>query len=148
MNRALQWSLVAGFILVFLAGGVTGAFFGASQVRHRFFEPHKGLMNERMRERLRVQLDLTPEQVAQLSPIIDKTTAELEQIRRETARRVRETFAESHEQMTAALTEEQRAKLRKIELRHGHKRRFHEHRRPRRPHAADHDSVSQPNYRH
>lgn len=144
MSRALQGKLIAGFILVFLAGAVTGAFFGASQTRHRFFKPHKGMMSETMRERLRVQLNLTPEQVAQISPIIDKTTAQLEQIRKETGRRVRETFAESHEQMTAALTEEQRAKLQKIELRHRHKRRSHEHRRQRRPYEADQDRAPQP----
>jgi len=28
MNRALQWKLIAGFLLVFVAGGITGAFLG------------------------------------------------------------------------------------------------------------------------
>ena len=26
MNRALQWKLIVGFILVFIAGAITGAF--------------------------------------------------------------------------------------------------------------------------
>jgi len=123
MNRALKWKLIVGFVLVFAAGGMTGAFFGASHARHLFFaEPHRGMMSERMRDRFRAQLNLTPEQVAKISPIMDKAAAQLEEIRRTTGRRVRETFAEAHREMAADLTEEQRAKLQEIEARH---RRWH-----------------------
>ena len=127
MSRALQWKLIVGFILVFVAGGMTGAFFGASHARRIFFEGHDGgMMSERMREHLRRQLNLTPEQVAKISPIIDKTAAQLEQIRRDTGRRVHETFAEAHQQMAAHLTDEQRVKLQKIEAHHRHGHGFHE----------------------
>jgi len=127
MSRALQWKLIVGFILVFVAGGMTGAFFGASHARRIFFEAHHGgMMSERMREHLRRQLNLTPEQVAKISPIIDKTAAQLEQIRRDTGRRVHETFAEAHQQMAAHLTDEQRVKLQKIEAHHRHGHGFHE----------------------
>ena len=40
MNRALQWKLIAGFLLVFIAGGITGAFVGGSYARYHFFELH------------------------------------------------------------------------------------------------------------
>src|SRR5207244_4225236 len=87
MNRALQWKLIAGFILVFIAGGMTGVFFGAVHARHLFFEfHHPGLMGVRMRDRLRTELKLTPEQVAKISPIIDKTAAQLADIRKEKER--------------------------------------------------------------
>ncbi len=39
MNRALKWKLIAGFVLVFLAGGMTGAFIVASQTHHLFLGP-------------------------------------------------------------------------------------------------------------
>src|SRR6266487_1210937 len=72
MNRALQWKLIAGFILVFIAGGMTGAFLGGVHARHLFFEFHQpGVMATRMRDRLRTELHLTPEQVAKISPIIE-----------------------------------------------------------------------------
>jgi Spy/CpxP family protein refolding chaperone len=123
MNRALQWKLIAGFILVFIAGGMTGAFFAVSHSRHIFMEAHQpGVMSERMRERLRVELKLTPEQTAKLSPIIDKSTAELDQIRRETGRRVHETFLQAHREMAVYLTDEQRGNLQRLEARH---RRWH-----------------------
>jgi Spy/CpxP family protein refolding chaperone len=119
MNRALQWKLIAGFILVFIAGGMTGAFIAASHSRHMFIVSHRPeLMAQRMRERLRHELKLTPEQLAKISPIIDKSTTQLEEIRMETGRRVHETFVQAHREMAANLTEEQRAKLQQLEARH------------------------------
>lgn len=117
MNRGLKWKLITGFLLVFVAGGMTGAFFGASHARHLFFESPPGAMGERMRERLR-ELDLTPEQMAKISPIIDKTAAQLEQTRHETGRRVHELLMEAHREMAAHLSDEQRAKLQAMEARH------------------------------
>jgi Spy/CpxP family protein refolding chaperone len=128
MNGGLKWKLAVGFLLVFIAGATTGAFFGATHARHVFFEAHRGILGERMRERLRVELNLTPDQVSKISPIVDKTAAQLEQTRRETGRRVHELFSESHRQIAEFLTPEQRAKLQQMEARH---RRFMEHRRDR-----------------
>jgi len=126
MNRALQWKLVGGFILVFIAGGMTGAFFGAMHARHLFFElHHPGLMGIRMRDRLRTELNLTPEQVAKISPIIDKTAAQLAEIRKETGRRVHEIMVEAHREMAANLTNDQRLKLQEMEARHRHWHRAH-----------------------
>lgn len=123
MNRALKWKLIVGFVLVFVAGGMTGAFLGASHARHLFFaQPHRGMISQRMRDHYRAKLNLTPEQVAKISPIIDKAAAQLEEIRGTTGRRVHETIAEAHREMAADLTEEQRAKLQEIEARH---RRWH-----------------------
>jgi Spy/CpxP family protein refolding chaperone len=130
MSRALQWKLTAGFLLVFIAGGMTGAFFGVAHTRREFFEsPRRGVMGERMRERLRTQLDLTPEQLAKISPIIDKTASQLDDIRRDTGRRVRDLIKDAHEQMAANLTDAQRVKLQKIEEGHRHWRHRGFHRR-------------------
>src|SRR6476619_6150682 len=119
MNRALHWKLIAGFLLVFVAGGITGAFVGGSYARHHFFElHHPERIGGRMKERLRAELNLTPEQLAKISPIIDKTTSQLRDIRRDTGQRVRQIIADA-----------QRQKLKQIEERHRHWRhhRLHEH---------------------
>ncbi|PYJ73198.1 MAG: hypothetical protein DME75_02125 [Verrucomicrobia bacterium] len=119
MNRALQWKLIVGFILVFIAGGITGAFLGGVYARHLFFEfHHPALIGARMKERLRTELNLTPEQVASVSPIIDKTAAELQKVRQDTGRRVHEIMTQAHQEMAANLTAEQRQKLQQIEERH------------------------------
>ena len=129
MNRAVQWKLIAGFILVFIAGGISGAFLGGLYAQHHFLEFHRPeLIGARMKERLRAELKLTPEQVAKISPIIDKTAVQLREIRRDTARRVHETIADAHRQMAVNLTDEQRQKLQQIEERHRRWRHrgFHE----------------------
>jgi Spy/CpxP family protein refolding chaperone len=118
MNPALKWKLIVGFLLVFLAGGMTGAFITASRTFHVLVGPHHpGFSAERMRSRLRWQLHLTDEQLAKISPVIDKAAAQLETIRMETGQRVRETFAETHREIAADLTPEQRAKLKTMEAR-------------------------------
>ena len=54
MNPALKWKLIVGFLLVFLAGGMTGAFITASRTFHVLVGPHHpGFSAERMRSRLR-----------------------------------------------------------------------------------------------
>jgi Spy/CpxP family protein refolding chaperone len=129
MSSALKWKLIVGFVLVFLAGGMAGAFFGAVHVRRAFFEgPPRGVISERMQARLRVELKLTPEQVAKIKPITDKAGAQLEQLRRDTGRRVHEAIIQAHQEMSSILTDEQRAKLRRIESRHWHHGGFHRRR--------------------
>lgn len=129
MSGALKWKLIVGFVLVFIAGGMTGAFIAASQTHHLFFGRSEGNLGDRMRNRLRHQLGLTDEQMTKISPIIDKTATQLEAIRTDTGRRVHETLAEAHRDIAADLTPEQRAKLEAIEELHRH--RFHHVRGPR-----------------
>ena len=83
-----------------------------------------------MKEGLRKDLNLTPEQVAKISPIVDKTAAQLKQIRRDTGRRVHEIMMEAHREMAANLTDEQRLKLQQIAARHGHGLHAHGLREP------------------
>src|ERR1700676_4083271 len=125
MSTALKWKLIVGFVLVFVAGGMAGAFFGAFHMRRAFFDgPPHGVISERMQERLRIELELTPEQVAKIKPIADKAGTQLEQIRRTPGRRVHEAIIQAHQEMSSTLTDEQRAKLQRIETRHWH-RGFH-----------------------
>ena len=126
MNGALKWKLVAGFVLVFVAGGIAGAALGGWYVHHLFFEIHRpGRVGDRMKERLRTELSLTTEQVAKISPIVDKTAAQLQEIRRDTGRRVHEIMAEAHNEIAVNLTDEQRQKLQQIEERHRRWRHRH-----------------------
>src|SRR5947209_8416906 len=139
MKSALKWKLIAGFLLVFVAGGITGMALGGLYARHLFFEFHQPrLVGVRMKERLRTELSLTPEQVAKVSPIVDKTAAQLQEIRRDTGRRVHDIMAEAHKEIAANLTDEQRQKLQQIEERH---RRGH-HRRGRREFTPESSSAT------
>ena len=128
MNSGLKWKLIAGFLLVFVAGGLTGGFIAATTTRHFLFAGgHHPAAAQRMREHLKSELNLTPEQMSKISPIVDKMAAQLEQIRRDTSRRVRDTFSDAHRQIAEDLTPEQRAKFE--EMRERHRRFLRGHRR-------------------
>jgi gas vesicle protein len=128
MNAALKWKLITGFLLVFIAGGVTGAFLAASISRHYLFgPPQHGWIARQMRERMRVQLQLTPEQMKKIGPIIDKSAAQLEQIRAESAQRVHETFSEAHEEIAPNLTDQQQKHFDQMRHRHQQWLRRHQH---------------------
>lgn len=118
MNSALKWKLVAGFLLVFMAGGATGVFVTMAIGHHFMFGPHPhGMVAQAMKSRLQRQLNLTPDQMAKIGPIVEKTGAQLEEIRGDTGKRVRETIAESHRQIAQYLTPEQQEQLKQMEQR-------------------------------
>jgi Spy/CpxP family protein refolding chaperone len=118
MNDGLKWKLIAGCLLVFMAGGATGVFVTMA-VGHRFMH-HHGRVAAAMKNRLKWQLKLTDEQMTKVSPIIEKTGAKLEQIRGETGKRVRDTIVESHREIAQYLTPEQQERLKQMEQRQRH----------------------------
>jgi Spy/CpxP family protein refolding chaperone len=119
MNSALKWKLAFAFLLVFVAGMTTGGLLSTLHVRRHFLgPPHSGEVGDRMREHLRRALDLTPEQAAKISPIVDATSAKLEAIRVETAQRVRNAMEESERQISPELTPEQQKKLQTMKSEH------------------------------
>ena len=125
MSSTLKWKLIAGFVLVFLAGGATGVFVSATTAHHFFFGAHRhGFPAQAMRHRLQWQLRLTDDEMTKISPIIEKTGAKLEEIRGDTGRRVRETIAEAHREIAPLLTPEQQQRLKQMEERH---RRWFQH---------------------
>src|SRR5438477_11633430 len=127
MNSALKWKLIAGFVLVFLAGGATGVFVSGAMAHHFFGAHRHGFAAQAMKTRLQWQLRLTDEQMTKISPIIEKTGAQLEQIRGDTGRRVRDTIAEAHREIAPNLTPEQQQRLKEMEARH---RRWSQHHWP------------------
>ena len=127
MNSALKWKLIAGFVLVFLAGGATGVFVSGAMAHHFFGAHRHGFAAQAMKTRLQWQLRLTDEQMTKISPIIEKTGAQLEQIRGDTGRRVRDTIAEAHREIAPNLTPEQQQRLKEMEERH---RRWFQHHPP------------------
>jgi Spy/CpxP family protein refolding chaperone len=125
MNNALKWKLAFAFLLVFAAGATTGGLFSVLHVKRHFLgPPHSGAVGDRMREHLRRALDLTPEQAAKISPIVDATSAKLEAIRIETAQRVRTVMEESEKQISPELSADQQKKLQALKREH-HKIMLH-----------------------
>jgi Spy/CpxP family protein refolding chaperone len=120
MNSGLKWKLGLAFLVVFVAGGMTGVFFGVHHIRHHIMlgPPHSGDVPDRMREHLRRTLGLTAEQEKKIAPIVDATSAKLETIRVETAERVRTVMEDSKKEVAPLLTPEQQKKLDQLESEH------------------------------
>ena len=118
MTKRLKWWMAAALVVVFLAGIATGLFAGAMHARHVFAGRHGGFIGQRMREHLRRELQLTPEQYEKIAPILDQTSTRLDAIREETGRRVGEAMNDSHQQIIPLLTPEQREKLDRMRERH------------------------------
>ncbi len=118
MTAKVKLWLALAFVLVFLAGAALGVFAGALHARHVMTHGRGPFAGERMRRHLQRQLNLTPEQAAKIDPVIDRTSAQLESIRRETAERVSQTMNESHREIVPLLTPEQRDRLEQMRQRH------------------------------
>jgi len=141
MNATLKWKLVVGFILAFLAGSATGAFFAARHSHHLHLALHRYSFADRMRHRIQVQLDLTPAQREKIGPIFDQAASELQKIRTETGARVRQVIAETERALAPQLTPEQRKKLEEIE-RESHPQRGLRSRERRRGHREPKDKAT------
>ena len=98
MNNSLRWKLIFAFALVFLAGAACG-FFGAFHVHHFFARMDSGSMAQHLKKRLRAELKLTPEQMQQISPVIDRAASQLKTKREQTMHDVHEIFAQAHRDM-------------------------------------------------
>lgn len=137
MMPTLQWRILLGVVLVFLAGAATGFFGGAWHAHRTFGERHGRMMGERMRERMERRLDLTPEQMKVVDPILRKTGQRLDEIRRETGQRVWQAMEDSRRDLATHLTPEQMDKLEQMKKRHERRRERRAERRRRPPPADD-----------
>ena len=126
MNSWLRWKLTIAFVLVFLAGGATGFFSAAHFGRAMLFRhAPPGAMAEHMKEHLRSELKLTPQQIEEIAPIVDRATASLEAEREQTGQEVRAIFEQMHAQISPLLNSAQRARLERMEERHRQMARRH-----------------------
>jgi Spy/CpxP family protein refolding chaperone len=120
MTSDLRWKLGLAFLLVFVAGGMTGFFSSVHLMRHHIMlgPPHSGDVPDRMREHLRRTLGLTADQEKKIAPVVEATSAKLETIRVETAERVRTVMEDSKKEIAPLLTPEQQKKLDQLESEH------------------------------
>ena len=125
MNKSLRWKLIVAFVLVFIAGAACGFFGAMHQARWMSSRGHPGSMAEHMKRHLKWELRLSPQQVEQISPIVDRAASQLEAKREQTMRDVHEIFERAHHQIEPLLTPEQRTRL--VQMEQHHRRMSHRH---------------------
>jgi len=115
-----NWKSIAYVIAIFLAGAIAGAAVAFSLAHPRRPAPRD------MQRFLTHRLNLTPEQVQKVDPILDKLNSDLDDVRRDARQRAGKLIDDTDAQISAFLTPEQKAKMaelqqeRKERMRHRH----------------------------
>ena len=111
-----KWKLGLYVLVIFLAGGGTGALITWRMCQGRVSTPlTPAQIGARLRARFQSRLDLTPEQMNKINPLIDRAMRQVEVIREETASHVFANVSNLHEQVLLVLTPEQKAKFEQLE---------------------------------
>lgn len=112
MSQFSQWKTIGYAVAIFVAGGISGGALGVYETKSHLFDPQRDQeMALRWRKRLQDKLELTPDQMARINPIIDNGVAQLRSIRLDTMGRLNKVFEDSYTKISAVLTPDQRTKL-------------------------------------
>jgi Spy/CpxP family protein refolding chaperone len=117
MNNLNKGKAILYLTAIFLAGAVGGTVVGYTSGKRKGFPPapRPSEMTRHIMARFQSQLDLTPEQMEKIQPLVEQTTANLDGIHRESWRQVSEGFKKLNQQIAEYLTEGQRKKLEALE---------------------------------
>ena len=116
MTSVGKWKLGVYVLVIFLAGGGSGALIAWKVCRRMPAVPAPpAQIGARLRARFQSRLDLTPEQVQKVEPMIDQAMHRVEAIRQETARQVFANVSNLDEQVLTVLTPEQKLKFEELE---------------------------------
>ncbi|MEO6969554.1 MAG: hypothetical protein ABI217_01500 [Chthoniobacterales bacterium] len=118
MNKVRTGRIILYAALIFLAGLVTGALLAPIFGRTFMRPPAPHEMSQQMLSHLQSVLHLTDQQLTQIKPLVEKTGADMEAIHHETMQRALARLAETHAQISALLTPEQKIEYKKMEAEH------------------------------
>jgi Spy/CpxP family protein refolding chaperone len=111
MTRAQSWKVVLYAALIFVAGLFIGVLASPHLLRTFLRPPTPAEMSSHILARLQSRLSLTPEQTAQIKPLVEQTASDIEAIRLSTTKQISERITESNSKTATFLTPEQKAKL-------------------------------------
>jgi len=112
MRSLNRWRLGLYVVVIFLAGGGTGAFVTWRLTRHLMYStPNTQELGARLKSRLRSRLDLTAGQSAVVDPWVDQAMDQVEIIHRDMASRILANVSNLNFQVARGLTPEQKLKL-------------------------------------
>lgn len=118
MTKPTRWKMVLYTAALFFAGAICGA-----MVMSRMSANPQTLRLDRaneiagkIKERLRTKLDLNPQQLEKITPLIQKTSEEMEASHRDDLKRVSAAVDALHAGIEPELSPEQKQKLLELEV--------------------------------
>ncbi|HZO84157.1 MAG TPA: hypothetical protein VFC26_03035 [Verrucomicrobiae bacterium] len=116
MNGVSKWKLVLYLAAIFAAGGVSGWVVAAKTTKEKIFSPPAPKeISSHFCERLFSRMNLSPEQSQKIKEISDRYAREVDNVRDEQSRRIRQAANNRNAQINAILTPEQRTEFEQIE---------------------------------
>jgi Spy/CpxP family protein refolding chaperone len=111
MTKWRSWKVVLYAALIFVAGLFIGVLAGPLVLRTFLRPPSPAEMSSHILARLQSRLSLTPEQTAQIKPLVEQTASDIEGIRAATTKQISDRIAETNSKVATFITPEQKAKL-------------------------------------
>ncbi len=112
MNPLTKPKIISYLALIFVAGGISGAVLGGGLAKQAKLQPPTmGNVCDHLRRRLQSQLDLTPDQMKRIKPILQRTEREMEGAHRRTMEQIELIMEKSNAQIAKELTPAQQLKL-------------------------------------
>lgn len=111
MTSLTKTKLIAYLAVIFVAGAVSGAVITSRRAQEKSRPPSMEKVCHTMHDHLKAKLELTPEQVLQVQPILDQTAHAIKKSHARTMAEIDAAIERSHEEVAKYLTAEQLVKL-------------------------------------
>ena len=115
MTKQRSWKVILYAVLIFVAGLFVGALAGPHILRTFLHPPTPPEMSRHILAHLQSRLSLTPEQTAQVKPLVEQTASDIEVIRLATTKQISDRIAETNSKIATFLSAEQKVKLDQME---------------------------------
>ena len=116
MNSLTKSKIALYLAVIFTAGGITGTVIAWGSAKRKMLQPASmETVCSFMEDRLKSRLDLTPEQLQKIKPILNQPAREMKAIHAKTMEEIDQTIQRANKQIARELTEEQKRKLEQME---------------------------------
>jgi Spy/CpxP family protein refolding chaperone len=118
MTKARSWKVILYATVIFMAGLFIGSLTGPRMLIRLLRPPTPAEMSSHILVRLQSRLSLTPEQTAQIKPLVEQTSSDIDAIGEATTKQVADRIAETDSKIAPFLTPEQKTKLDQMQAEH------------------------------
>jgi hypothetical protein len=116
MSNVTKGKAIFYLVAIFIAGAVCGTIVGYTTGRQQAVSPARQKeMSDKLLQRLQTRLSLSPEQFAEIKPIVEQNSAAMQAIHRESWQRVSDNFKKMNARIAGHLTDDQKEKLEAME---------------------------------